>query len=275
MNSKIAVAVGLAAVLAAMLTSISTPTPAFAANVAVEITPGSSSKTTDAFSPNPVNAKVGDTVTWTNKDSQPHTITSGSGTNATPDGKFNSSPPPNMSPLIVSQGTFSVKFNATGDYPYYCELHPNMLGTVKVGDGGGPTETKVTATLGGNSYDITYKSTTSKATEATIQSGQSVTVNFDKAGQVELTLPKTMISGVNSIKAGNQELLQGNPTVNADGSSTVKFTLPEGSTAVVIKGATVIPEFPVIAAAILGASIAAIIGYTRLARNGEGFFGRA
>jgi len=274
MNSKIAVAVGLVAVLAMMLVPVSF-SPAFAENVAVSIVSGASSKTTDAFSPNPVNAKVGDTVTWTNKDSQPHTITSGSGTNATPDGKFNSSPPPNMSPLIVSQGTFSVKFNATGDYPYYCELHPTMMGTVKVGDGGGPTETKVTATLGGNSYDITYNSTTSKATEATIQSGQSVTVNFDKAGQVELTLPKTMISGVNSIKAGNQELLQGNPTVNADGSSTVKFTLPEGSTAVVIKGATVIPEFPVIAAAILGASIAAIIGYTRLARNGEAFFGRA
>ena len=272
MNSKIAVAVGLVAVLAMMLVPVSF-SPAFAENVAVSIVSGASSKTTDAFSPNPVNAKVGDTVTWTNKDSQPHTITSG--TNATPDGKFNSSPPPNMSPLIVSQGTFSVKFNATGDYPYYCELHPTMVGTVKVGDGGGPTETKVTATLGGNSYDITYNSTTSKATEATIQSGQSVTVNFDKAGQVELTLPKTMISGVNSIKAGNQELLQGNPTVNADGSSTVKFTLPEGSTAVVIKGATVIPEFPVIAAAILGASIAAIIGYTRLARNGEAFFGRA
>jgi len=256
MNSKIAVAIGLAAVLAVMLVPVSF-SPAFAADVAVSITSGSSSKTTDAFSPNPVNAKVGDTVTWTNDDSQPHTVVSGDGKTAIPDGKFNSSP--NFNPLIKTKETFSVNF---------------MVGTVKVA-AGEPTETKVTATLGGNSYDITYKSTTSKATEATIQSGQSVTVNFDKAGQVELTLPKTMISGVNSIKAGNQELLQGNPTVNADGSSTVKFTLPEGSTAVVIKGATVIPEFPVIAAAILGASIAAIIGYTRLARNDEGFFGRA
>src|SRR5437867_6135563 len=271
MNSKIAVAIGLAAVLAIMLVPVSF-SPAFAADVAVSITSGSTSKTTDAFSPNPVNAKVGDTVTWTNDDSQPHTVVSGDGKTAIPDGKFNSSP--NFNPLIKTKETFSVKFNQTGDYPYYCALHPNMVGTVKVA-AGEPTETKVTATLGGNSYDITYKSTTSKATEATIQSGQSVTVKFDKAGQVELTLPKTMISGVNSIKAGNQELLQGNPTVNADGSSTVKFTLPEGSTAVVIKGATVIPEFPVIAAAILGASIAAIIGYTRLARNDEGFFGRA
>jgi plastocyanin len=279
MNSKIAVAVGLAAVLAAVLalTPISTPTPAFADTVSVDITQGSQSKTTDAFSPNPVEVKVGDTVTWTNKDATPHTVTSGQGgSSPKPDGKFNSSP--NFNPTINAGQTYSVKFNETGDYPYYCELHSTMVGTVKVaaaGGGGTPQEAKVTATLDGKPYDITYKSTTSKATQATIQSGQSVTVNFDKAGEVELTLPKNMISGVNSIMAGSQELLQGNPTVNADGSSTVKFTLPEGSTTVVIKGATVIPEFPIIAAAILAGSIAAIIGYTRLARNGSGLLGRS
>jgi len=268
MNSKIAVAIGLAAVLAVMLVPVSF-SPAFAANVAVSITSGSASKTTDAFSPNPVNANVGDTVTWTNDDSTPHTVVSGVA--ATPDGKFNSSP--NFNPLIKTKETFSVKFNATGDYPYYCELHPAMVGTVKIA-AGGPTETKVTATLDGKNYDVTSKSTTSTATEATIQSSQSVTVKFDKAGDVELTLPKTMISGINSVMAGNQEILQGTPMVNADGSSTVKFTLPEGSTTVVIKGATVVPEFPVIAA-ILAGTIAAIIGYTRFARNGTSFFGKA
>jgi len=268
MNSKIGAAVGLAAVLAAVLAPISTLTPAFAASVAVDITPGSTNKTTDAFAPNPVNAMVGDTVTWTNKDNQPHTVTSG--IPGQPDGKFNSSP--NFSPLIVSQGTFSVKFNATGDYPYYCGLHPTMVGTVKI-LAGGPTETKVTAMLDGKSYDVTSKSTTSTATEATIQSSQSVTVKFDKAGDVELTLPKTMISGINSVMAGNQELLKDQPITNTD-SSTIKFTVPEGSTTVVIKGATVVPEFPVIAA-VLVATIAAFIGYTRFARNGTGFFGRA
>src|SRR5213593_3626399 len=121
MNSKIAVAVGLAAVLAAVLAPISALTPAFAASVAVEITPGSQSKTTDAFSPNPVNANVGDTVTWTNKDTTPHTITSGQGgSTPKPDGKFNSSP--NFNPLINAGQTYKVTFNATGDYPYYCAL---------------------------------------------------------------------------------------------------------------------------------------------------------
>lgn len=34
-----------------------------------------------AFSPNPIQTKVGDTIIWTNNDSVPHTVTSGTGPN--------------------------------------------------------------------------------------------------------------------------------------------------------------------------------------------------
>jgi plastocyanin len=272
MDSKIAVAVGLAAVLAAVLAPISTLTPAYAATITAEITSGSSSKTTDSYAPNPINAKVGDTVTWTNKDSTIHTVTSGS--NGQPDGKFDSSP--NSQNLMAPQAKFSHTFEEAGEFPYYCALHPNMVGTVIVAGGGGnggtPQETKVTATLEGKSYDITVKSATSKATEATIQSGQSVTIKFDKPGEVELTFPKTMIDGINDVSAGGTKI-NVTPTTSGD-SSTIKFAVPEGSTTVVIKGAKVVPEFPVIAA-ILAATIAGIISYTRFAKSGTGLFGRA
>src|SRR5215211_5538454 len=69
----------------------------------VSIVPGASSLTTDAFSPNPIQVSVGTTVTWTNNDSQPHTVTSGS--NGQPDNKFNSSP--NFTPLLNPGQTFS------------------------------------------------------------------------------------------------------------------------------------------------------------------------
>lgn len=273
MNSQIAVAVGLAAVIAAVLAPLSALTPAFAAEVTVDITVGSSSKTTDAFEPNPININIGDTVTWTNKDPPNfHTVTSGS--NATPDGKFNSSP--NNNPLLGPQQKFSHTFEEAGTFPYYCTLHPNMVGTVVVagdGNGGTPQETKVTATLDGKSYDITVKSATSKATTATIQSGESLTIMFDKPGEVELTIPKTLIDGINNVAAGGTTIDHPPPTTNAD-SSTIKFTVPEGSTTVVIKGATVVPEFPVIAA-ILAGTIAGIIGFTRFARRSTGFIGRA
>ena len=278
MNSKIAVAVGLAAVIAAMLVPISTLTPAFAATVAATITTGSSSKTTDAFAPNPVNANVGDTVTWTNKDTTPHTITSGSG--GQPDGKFDSSP--NFNPLLAPQQSFSHTFTEAGDYPYYCGLHPNMVGTVTIaaGPGGGngtngggePTPFSINATAGSNSYEITG-SGNATATAATIKPNESVEVQFDGAGSVELTLPKDMISNITSIMAGTEEIQHETVSENAT-STTISFEVPDGATSVQIMGGFVVPEFPVIAA-ILAATIAGIIGYTRFARNGTGFFGKA
>src|SRR5215218_102607 len=107
-----------------------TATGASGANTgtSVSIVSGSSTLTDTAYQPNPIQVSVGNTVTWTNNDSQPHTVTSGS--NGQPDNKFNSSP--NFSPLLNPGQTFSFTFTQAGDYPYFCMLHPNMVGTVSV-----------------------------------------------------------------------------------------------------------------------------------------------
>jgi plastocyanin len=89
----------------------------------VSITTGSSTKTTDAFQPNPAQVSVGSTVTWTNEDAQPHTATSGE--NATPDGTFDSG-------ILAPAATYDFTFTEAGEYPYFCLLHPNMVGTVSV-----------------------------------------------------------------------------------------------------------------------------------------------
>ncbi|HEX2170491.1 MAG TPA: multicopper oxidase domain-containing protein [Nitrososphaera sp.] len=89
----------------------------------VSIVPGSSSLTTDAFSPNPVQVSVGTTVTWTNDDAQPHTVNSGE--TPTQSGLFDS-------PIMAPQATFDFTFTEAGEYPYFCILHPNMVGTVSV-----------------------------------------------------------------------------------------------------------------------------------------------
>src|SRR5215210_4548427 len=89
----------------------------------VSITSGSSSKTTDAYQPNPLQVSTGATVTWTNEDAQPHTATSGA--NGTPDGRFDSN-------ILAPAATFDFTFTEAGDYPYFCILHPNMVGSVTV-----------------------------------------------------------------------------------------------------------------------------------------------
>jgi plastocyanin len=97
--------------------------PASGSAMKVSIVSGASGKTDDAYDPNPVQTKAGDTVTWTNNDSTPHTATSGTGSK--PDGTFDSG--------TLEQGeSFSFMFEKAGEYPYFCTLHPNMAGTVSV-----------------------------------------------------------------------------------------------------------------------------------------------
>src|SRR5919108_736529 len=279
MNSKIAFAVGLAAVLAAILAPMSTSPPAFAAEVAVDITEGASTKTTNAYSPNPVEINVGDTVIWTNQDATTHSATSGE--DATPTGLFGD---PSASGSVLVRGkSQSFTFTEAGEYPYYCFLHPNMVGTVVVaasaaGGGNGDTsqEFRTTATIGGNNYEITGVSATATATAATINPGQkSVQIAFDGSGQVELTLPKSMIGDINAVMAGDGEV-EYTPTDNGD-STTIAFAVPEGATSVDVMAGDVDPEFPVVAILILAASLIAIVGYTRFAKSGTaaGLLGRA
>jgi len=72
----------------------------------------------NSFSPNPAEVKVGETVTWINDDSGRHTVTS-------QDGVFDSG-------MMGKGQSFSFAFDKAGEYPYFCEPHPNMVGTVVV-----------------------------------------------------------------------------------------------------------------------------------------------
>jgi len=106
--------------------------PAFAENTSVSIPEGSSTpgcETTNAcFMPDEVSVNVGDEVTWTNDDTAAHTVTAGSAADG-PSGVFDSS-------LFMAGTTFSHTFDAEGDFPYFCMVHPWMQGIVKVSAAG-------------------------------------------------------------------------------------------------------------------------------------------
>jgi plastocyanin len=98
----------------------------------VSIVPNASTMTDKAFAPNPLNAKVGDTVTWTNKDTIFHTVTSGTGPSDTTHGKEFDSGLSGPTALTTQGKTFSHKFMTAGEFPYFCQLHPTMVGKVVV-----------------------------------------------------------------------------------------------------------------------------------------------
>ena len=87
-------------------------TPVAAATVSIE---------NFAFSPAVVHVKLGGTVTWTNKDSTPHTATDISGS-------FDSG-------SLETDKTFTKTFSTAGTFTYHCTIHSMMPNaTVVVGN---------------------------------------------------------------------------------------------------------------------------------------------
>lgn len=73
-----------------------------------------------AFSPKTLTIKAGTTVTWTNKDSASHTVTS------------DESKRELNSPNLGNGASYSHTFNTPGTYNYHCTLHPMMKATIIV-----------------------------------------------------------------------------------------------------------------------------------------------
>jgi plastocyanin len=80
--------------------------------------------TNECFIPYELKISVSTEVTWNNQDVVAHTVTSGT-TSVGPDGVFDSS-------LFLSAATFSHKFDAAGEYNYFCMVHPWMQGKIIV-----------------------------------------------------------------------------------------------------------------------------------------------
>jgi len=86
------------------------------------------------YDPREITIGVNDTIIWTNNDTEPHTVTSGTGgglnsflsnSKGKPDGLFDTG--------LFSPGSItSIKFNQSGTYYYFCTIHPWMEGIVRV-----------------------------------------------------------------------------------------------------------------------------------------------
>jgi plastocyanin len=102
--------------------------------VKVSIISGSSTLGDKAFSPNPVTIKEGNTVMWINNDNQFHTVTSGDpgSSGGAAIGKVFDSGLSGPNALTAKGKTFSHTFNEKGEFSYFCQLHPTMIGKVIV-----------------------------------------------------------------------------------------------------------------------------------------------
>ncbi len=92
-------------------------TAAWAANSSAQIV--NCPPASGCFTPNPIQIKVGDSVTWMNSGSITHTSTSDTGAWDT-------------GPIASGATSSAVSFNTAGTFAYHCSIHPSMTGTVIV-----------------------------------------------------------------------------------------------------------------------------------------------
>ena len=117
-------------------------------------------------------------------------------------------------------------------------------------------------TVDGKSYTVTGTSASAEATAVSITPEQYVTVELEGDGEIELTLPKSMIDGITMVRAGSADV-DYEEVSESSSSTTISFTVPGGADSVDILGETVVPEFNVIALLVLAASIVSVVAYTR------------
>src|SRR5919198_2361441 len=106
----------------------SSTTTAAASGPTLTIPQGASVQGNPSYQPATLSIKKGDTIQVTNKDTTPHTVTSGKSLEDPNKGKdFDTSI---IAPSASAQiSTASLK---AGEFPFHCDLHPYMTGTLKV-----------------------------------------------------------------------------------------------------------------------------------------------
>lgn len=80
-----------------------------------------------SFNVSNLEVSAGTTVTWTNRNSVNHTVTSGNSSDDDAGEEFNSGE-------IPPGGQFSHTFENAGSYDYFCAIHPSMSAEVTVSE---------------------------------------------------------------------------------------------------------------------------------------------
>lgn len=144
-------------------------TPAFAATKTVDVT-------NKGFTPNKLTINLGDTVTWTNKDTAAHQVVADLA-------KFTSSP------TLAAGQSYSFTFVKSGTFAYHDGVAANHKGTVTVKPGVSLTATPPVITYGATA--------TVSGAVSSAASGETVILNAQACGATRMTRLATLTSTTN------------------------------------------------------------------------------
>ncbi|MHA7647380.1 plastocyanin/azurin family copper-binding protein [Nitrosopumilus sp. S4] len=199
---------------------------------------------------------IGDTIKWENADTAAHTVTSGSASDG-PNDIFDSG-------LFPPGQSFSYTFEETGNYPYFCIVHPWMEGNIIVTEGysiipdvgkqvgNGETlfdvEYKFNRLLSISSIDVEQKSLIFNVVGNPKSDNHNLEIKLDSQlidGPFVVWLDGDKISDFSSEKDGDFNILS--------------IPLSADSKILTIIGTTIVPEFGPLVMMILSISVIAMI----------------
>jgi plastocyanin len=250
----ISLKIPILAIVAIVMTGVLLPFESYAAQThEVAILKGSTTLGDKSYAPNPVEIAKGDTIRFVNEDSVLHTASSGDGASAILSGVFDSG-------FLGPNRSAEVIVNEVGEFEYYCQAHPTMVGLVKVSESvnTGNNLFRTIAVHDGLEYEVQSSSaSTAKATQAKINSGVSVEVFVEGSGEVDLTFPTSMIEGISSITTSSGQSVTFSKVAESESATTVRFSVPDGDGTVVVMGSRVVPEFQTLVTVLILSSVVA------------------
>ena len=199
---------------------------------------------------------TGDTISWKNADTAAHTVTSGTARDG-PDDIFDSG-------LFGPGKSFLYTFTEEGNYPYFCLTHPWMDGTVIVSEGYAIIP-NIGKDVGDGSikFDVEYDFNRVLSTATVNESAKSIT--FEIAGvsksddhTLEILLPAALIDGPFTILLDDDSMAEFESIKEGD-LNILYVTLDAEIKQFTIIGTSVVPEFGILALAILSISIIVLV----------------
>ena len=118
MSARLVLLSGFLLLAAACSGNTDSPTDPNPGGPSVTIPAGAELLGKQAYAPDDFTIDAGQSVTWTNDDAVTHTTTSD--TSAWNSGN------------VAPGGHFTAMFPNAGTFPYHCQIHPGMVGTITV-----------------------------------------------------------------------------------------------------------------------------------------------
>ena len=257
--------------------------PSAFADKTVTNAPGSSAPGCEpnCFVPSTVTIEAGETITWENTDTAPHTVASGQQADDDAGSVFDSG-------LMMADTSYSHTFDEAGTFDYFCMVHPWMTGTIIV-EAAGAAEAEAAeaaaaeaaaaaaaeaaaaeAAMAAPAIDAADYISTSGAPVTSITANaddDSVIIAIDATddGVLSVTLHSEVITAFDD---GTYFVLINNEEVEFEQSGN-SLTIPyeAGNEKVEIVGSHAVPEFGTIAMIILAVAIVSIIAITAKTRT--------